>query len=51
MARRDLIVMVDADTIVDASALHELVQPLADPSVGAVAGNVKVGNRRRLLGR
>lgn len=51
MARHDLIVMVDADTIVDANALHELVQPFADPSVGAVAGNVKVGNRRRLLGR
>ncbi len=51
MARHDLIVMVDADTIVDADALHQLVQPFGDPSVGAVAGNVKVGNRRRLLGR
>jgi cellulose synthase/poly-beta-1,6-N-acetylglucosamine synthase-like glycosyltransferase/peptidoglycan/xylan/chitin deacetylase (PgdA/CDA1 family) len=51
MASHDLIVMVDADTIVDADALHELVQPFGDPSVGAVAGNVKVGNRRRLLGR
>ncbi len=27
------------------------MQPFADPRVGAVAGNVKVGNRRRLLGR
>jgi cellulose synthase/poly-beta-1,6-N-acetylglucosamine synthase-like glycosyltransferase len=51
LARNDLIVMVDADTIVDADALHELVRPFGDPSVGAVAGNVKVGNRRRLLGR
>ena len=51
LARHDLIVMVDADTIVDPDALHELVQPFGDPSVGAVAGNVKVGNRRRLLGR
>ena len=51
LAQNDLIVMVDADTIVDADALHELVRPFGDPSVGAVAGNVKVGNRRRLLGR
>jgi cellulose synthase/poly-beta-1,6-N-acetylglucosamine synthase-like glycosyltransferase/peptidoglycan/xylan/chitin deacetylase (PgdA/CDA1 family) len=51
MARHDLIAMVDADTIVEPDALHQLVQPFADPTVGAVAGNVKVGNRRRLLGR
>jgi cellulose synthase/poly-beta-1,6-N-acetylglucosamine synthase-like glycosyltransferase/peptidoglycan/xylan/chitin deacetylase (PgdA/CDA1 family) len=51
LARHDLIVMVDADTIVDPDALHNLVRPFADPTVGAVAGNVKVGNRRRLLGR
>jgi len=51
MAHHDLIVMIDADTIVDRDALHKVVQPFADPSVGAVAGNVKVGNRRRLLGR
>jgi len=51
LARHDLIVMIDADTIVDSDALHEVVQPFADPKIGAVAGNVKVGNRRRLLGR
>jgi cellulose synthase/poly-beta-1,6-N-acetylglucosamine synthase-like glycosyltransferase len=31
--------------------VHRLVQPFADPSIGAIAGNVKVGNRRTLLGR
>ncbi|MET8911671.1 bifunctional polysaccharide deacetylase/glycosyltransferase family 2 protein [Micromonospora sp. NPDC004551] len=51
LARNDLLVMVDADTVVDPDAIHRLVQPFADPRVGAVAGNVKVGNRRRLLGR
>ncbi|WP_144126570.1 bifunctional polysaccharide deacetylase/glycosyltransferase family 2 protein [Catellatospora sichuanensis] len=51
LARHDLIVMVDADTIVEPDALRHLVQPFADPTVGAVAGNVKVGNRRRLLPR
>ncbi|MEU8078813.1 bifunctional polysaccharide deacetylase/glycosyltransferase family 2 protein [Catellatospora citrea] len=51
LARHDLIVMVDADTIVEPDALRQLVRPFADPAVGAVAGNVKVGNRRRLLPR
>ncbi|MEU8658865.1 bifunctional polysaccharide deacetylase/glycosyltransferase family 2 protein [Actinoplanes philippinensis] len=45
MARHDLIVMVDGDTIFEPESLRLLVQPFADPSVGAVAGNVKVGNR------
>ncbi|MDI6099816.1 bifunctional polysaccharide deacetylase/glycosyltransferase family 2 protein [Actinoplanes sp. NEAU-A12] len=45
LARHDLIVMVDGDTIFEPDALRLLVQPFADPSVGAVAGNVKVGNR------
>ncbi len=45
MARHELIVMVDGDTIFEPDSLRKLVQPFADPSVGAVAGNVKVGNR------
>ena len=51
LARGDLVVMVDADTVVEPDSVHRLVQPFADPRVGAVAGNVKVGNRRGLLGR
>jgi cellulose synthase/poly-beta-1,6-N-acetylglucosamine synthase-like glycosyltransferase len=51
LARHDLLVMVDADTVVDPDSIHRLVQPFADPAVGAVAGNVKVGNRRGILGR
>jgi cellulose synthase/poly-beta-1,6-N-acetylglucosamine synthase-like glycosyltransferase/peptidoglycan/xylan/chitin deacetylase (PgdA/CDA1 family) len=50
-ARHDVLVTVDADTIFEGDTLLELVQPLADPAVGAVAGNTKVGNRRGLLGR
>ncbi|NEE37470.1 glycosyltransferase, partial [Streptomyces sp. SID7982] len=50
-ARHDIVVMVDADTVFEPDALHHLVQPLAHPAVGAVSGNTKVGNRRRLLGR
>lgn len=50
-ARHDVIVMVDADTIFEPDTLFQLVQPLRDPAVGAISGNTKVGNRRRLLGR
>ncbi|MFD0165097.1 bifunctional polysaccharide deacetylase/glycosyltransferase family 2 protein [Streptomyces decoyicus] len=49
--RYDIVVMVDADTVFEPEAIHRLVQPLAHPAVGAVSGNTKVGNRRRLLGR
>ncbi len=51
LSRHELVVMVDADTVVEADAVHQLVQPFADPGVGAVAGNVKVGNRRGLIGK
>jgi len=51
MAKHDLIVMVDGDTVFEPNALGKLVQPFADPSVGAVAGNVKVGNRKSMVAR
>jgi cellulose synthase/poly-beta-1,6-N-acetylglucosamine synthase-like glycosyltransferase/peptidoglycan/xylan/chitin deacetylase (PgdA/CDA1 family) len=50
-ARHDLVAMVDADTIFEPETLRRLVQPLRESEVGAVSGNTKVGNRRRLLGR
>ena len=50
-ARHDIVVMVDADTVFEPGTLRELVQPFREPDVGAVSGNTKVGNRRRLLGR
>ena len=43
--------MVDGDTVFEPETLRRLVQPLADPAVGAVSGNTKVGNRGGLLGR
>ena len=49
LARHDLIVMVDGDTVFEPDSVRRLVQPFADPRVGAVAGNVKVGNRDRLV--
>ncbi|MFD4033126.1 bifunctional polysaccharide deacetylase/glycosyltransferase family 2 protein [Streptomyces sp. NPDC058637] len=49
-ARHDIVVMMDGDTVFEASTVRELVQPFADPRVGAVAGNAKVGNRDSLIG-
>ncbi|MFJ7078208.1 bifunctional polysaccharide deacetylase/glycosyltransferase family 2 protein [Streptomyces sp. NPDC098781] len=49
-ARYDLIVMMDGDTVFEPATVHELVQPFADPRVGAVAGNAKVGNKDTLIG-
>ncbi|MFF7344215.1 bifunctional polysaccharide deacetylase/glycosyltransferase family 2 protein [Streptomyces antimycoticus] len=50
-AHHDIVVMVDADTVFEPDAIHQLIQPLAHPAIGAVSGNTKVGNRRRMLGR
>jgi len=47
----EVIVMVDADTVFERQALRRVVAPLAADGVGAVSGNTKVGNRKRLLGR
>ncbi|GAU66166.1 glycosyltransferase GlgA [Streptomyces sp. NBRC 110611] len=49
--RSPYVVMVDADTVFEPDAVQRLVQPLAHPAIGAVSGNTKVGNRKRLLGR
>jgi cellulose synthase/poly-beta-1,6-N-acetylglucosamine synthase-like glycosyltransferase/peptidoglycan/xylan/chitin deacetylase (PgdA/CDA1 family) len=50
-ASHELIVTVDADTVFEPDTVRRVVQPFTDPEVGAVAGNTKVGNRGRLLGR
>ncbi len=50
-ASHDLVVMVDGDTVFEPGTVAALVQPFADPSVGAVSGNAKVANRQGLIGR
>ncbi len=50
-ATGDIVVVVDADTILAPDAIRHLVRPLADARVGAVAGNAKVGNRVNLVTR
>lgn len=51
LARHELVVMVDGDTVFERDSVRRLVQPFADPQVGAVAGNVKVGNRASLIAK
>jgi len=47
----DLVVTVDADTLLHPRALRRMARHFTDPKIGAVAGNVKVGNRKNLLTR
>ncbi|HXX71564.1 MAG TPA: glycosyltransferase, partial [Candidatus Acidoferrum sp.] len=50
-AAGEIVVSIDADTIVDPEAVPRLIRHFADPTVGAVAGNVKVMNRNRWITR
>ncbi|HEX6966705.1 MAG TPA: glycosyltransferase, partial [Gemmatimonadaceae bacterium] len=50
-ARGEIVICLDADTVFTPDTVAELVAPLADPTVGAVAGNAKVGNRVNIVTR
>jgi len=50
-ATGEILVALDADTLFLPSTIPNLVKRFADPQVGAVAGNVKVGNRINVLTR
>src|ERR1700730_16545104 len=50
-AQTEIVVTIDADTEIEPDALRKLVRHFSHPDVGAVAGNVKVGNRSRWLTR
>jgi cellulose synthase/poly-beta-1,6-N-acetylglucosamine synthase-like glycosyltransferase/peptidoglycan/xylan/chitin deacetylase (PgdA/CDA1 family) len=45
----EVIVMMDADTVFLPSTISYLTRHFRDPKVAAVAGHVKVGNRRNLI--
>ena len=45
----EIIVALDADTVFDRDTVSKLVRHFADPAIGAVSGNVKVGNRSNPL--
>jgi peptidoglycan-N-acetylglucosamine deacetylase len=50
-ADTEIIVTIDADTEIEPDAIGKLLRHFSDPKTGAVAGNVKVGNRSRWLTR
>ena len=50
-ATGEVIIGLDADTLFESDTVSQLVQPLRDVRVAAVAGNAKVGNRLNLLTR
>ncbi len=49
-AKGSIIVTIDADTIIEKEFLVRIVQPFADPNVGATSGAVLVANDRSLSG-
>lgn len=51
LAHGEIIVSLDADTVFGPETIPLLVRHFGDPEVGAVAGNVKVGNRLNVLTR
>ncbi|MDH6108110.1 glycosyltransferase involved in cell wall biosynthesis [Kitasatospora sp. MAP12-15] len=51
VARADLVVMVDADTVLAPTAVGALVESFADPGVAAVSGQIGVTNRTGVVAR
>lgn len=49
--KADIIITLDADTLFRRNTITKLVRRFYDPAVGAVAGNVQVGNQRNLITR
>jgi len=48
-AKGEILVCIDADTVLPANAIPKMIPYFADSEVGAVAGNVRVGNAINLL--
>ena len=51
LAKGQVVVALDADTEFEIDTIAKLARWFADPAVGAVAGNAKVGNRINLVTR
>jgi peptidoglycan-N-acetylglucosamine deacetylase len=50
-AKHEILVTLDADTLFCPSTIGNLVRHFSDPNVGAVSGNVKVGNEKKWIAR
>ena len=51
LARHNLLVFLDADTLFQRDTLRYLAAPFADPQVGAVSGHARVGNTDRFIAK
>ena len=51
LANTEYVVCIDADTQLKADAVTQLMKKFSNPAVGAVAGNVKVGNEINMITR
>ena len=51
LAKGEIVIALDADTQFEAATISRLARWFADPAIGAVAGNAKVGNRHNLVTR
>lgn len=51
MAKGDIVVALDADTQFEPDTIAKLTRWFADPDIGAVAGNAKIGNAVNLVTR
>jgi len=49
LAKGEVVVTIDGDTILFPETIHELVKAFANPEVDAVCGNVEVGNVHNIL--
>jgi cellulose synthase/poly-beta-1,6-N-acetylglucosamine synthase-like glycosyltransferase len=51
LAKADVVIALDADTRFEPDTIARLAAWFADPAIGAVAGNARIGNRVNLLTR
>jgi poly-beta-1,6 N-acetyl-D-glucosamine synthase len=51
LANTEYVVCIDADTQLKSDAVTQLMKKFSNPAVGAVAGNVKVGNEVNMITR
>ena len=51
LAKGEIVIALDADTQFEPETIARLARWFADPAIGAVAGNAKVGNRVNLVTR
>jgi len=50
-ARHEILVSLDADTLLCRNTIENLVRHFADPNVAAVSGNLKAGNTKKWIAR